>query len=206
LFYGVLFLLLTFAISKTDSIVQLVMVFIGVIEGPITAIFLIGVLTRKASDKVAMLGLTFGFVVTSWISFGKLFSGYHYPSLPLETSGCNFSNTSLVLLENKNSSCLELESCSTDFEKPVIGDTFFLYKITSFWIGPLACLFTISATFIILLLTGWKNNVIPADSKCLSPVTRYWFKQVEQDDSEHISSKNQEATHYVDLTEEEIKF
>ncbi|GFY58775.1 sodium-coupled monocarboxylate transporter 1 [Trichonephila inaurata madagascariensis] len=118
LFYGVLFLMLTFAISKTDSIVQLVMVFIGVIEGPITAIFLIGVLTRKASDKVAMLGLTFGFVVTSWISFGKLFSGYHYSSLPLETSGCNFSNSSVELLENKNLSCLELESCSTDLEEP----------------------------------------------------------------------------------------
>ncbi|GFT00356.1 hypothetical protein TNCV_2738981 [Trichonephila clavipes] len=156
--------------------------------------------------RVAMLGLTFGFVVTSWISFGKLFSGYHYSSLPLGTSGCIFPNSSVALLENKNSSCLELESCSTDFEKPVIGDTFFLYKISSFWIGPLACLFTICGTLILLLLTGWKNNVIPADSKCLSPITRHWFKQIRQDDSEqHKSSKNQDSTLYVDLAEEEIK-
>ncbi|GFT15392.1 sodium-coupled monocarboxylate transporter 1 [Nephila pilipes] len=203
LLYGIIFILMACALSKADSIIQLVMVFIGVAEGPITAVFLIGVLTRKGSDRVAMLSLLFGFGVASWIGFGGVLSGYRQSSLPLETSGCIIANTSMLLTENKNSSCLGFESCSsTNFEEPVINETFFLYKISSYWISSLGCLFTVCATFILVLITGWRNNVIPADSKCLSPISRYWLKQ---DVTKQRSSRNQEVTPTADVEEKESK-
>ncbi|GFT15386.1 putative sodium-dependent multivitamin transporter [Nephila pilipes] len=55
LLYGIVFICLTFVIFKANSIVNLVMVFIGIVEGPIIGVFLIGVLTRKASDKAKLI-------------------------------------------------------------------------------------------------------------------------------------------------------
>ncbi|GFT00299.1 sodium-coupled monocarboxylate transporter 2 [Trichonephila clavipes] len=52
LFYGVVCILLTYSIAGVDSIAQATSVFMSVTEGPVLAVFLIGVLTRKATDKV----------------------------------------------------------------------------------------------------------------------------------------------------------
>ncbi|GFT92210.1 sodium-coupled monocarboxylate transporter 2, partial [Nephila pilipes] len=51
LFYGIACILLTFTIANVDSIAQTTNVFIGITEGPVLAVFLIGILTRKSSDK-----------------------------------------------------------------------------------------------------------------------------------------------------------
>ncbi|GBO22190.1 Sodium-coupled monocarboxylate transporter 2 [Araneus ventricosus] len=52
LMYGVATIALTLAITNVDSLAQATIVFMSVAEGPVLAVFLVGVLTRKASDKV----------------------------------------------------------------------------------------------------------------------------------------------------------
>ncbi|KAF8796436.1 putative sodium-dependent multivitamin like protein [Argiope bruennichi] len=52
LFYGILCICVCFLISQFQSILQITHIFLSVVEGPTVAIFLIGVLTRKATDKV----------------------------------------------------------------------------------------------------------------------------------------------------------
>ncbi|GBO31442.1 hypothetical protein AVEN_236961-1, partial [Araneus ventricosus] len=56
-------------------------------------------------------------------------------------------------------------------------DPFILYKISFVWIAPIGLFLTLCATFLAILFTGsWRHNVIPANSKCLSPVTKLWIR------------------------------
>ncbi|KAF8796440.1 Sodium-coupled monocarboxylate transporter 1 like protein [Argiope bruennichi] len=164
--YGVIFISFSLSISKMDSMLAAGMLSNAIFEGPILAIFLIGVLTRKASDKVIVASIVIGSLITGWIGFNMLFSGYRSTPLPLEVSGCLHSNSSILMVGSLNSSCAEVENCLLEnVEKPYES-----------FIG------TISTTCIalsLILITGWNKTVIPHDSKCLSPVTRFWMNKKE---------------------------
>ncbi|CAL1267179.1 unnamed protein product [Larinioides sclopetarius] len=54
LVYGIIAIILTISITNVDSIAQATIVFLSVAEGPVLAVFLVGVLTRKSSDKRAI--------------------------------------------------------------------------------------------------------------------------------------------------------
>ncbi|GFY06255.1 uncharacterized protein TNCV_2680481 [Trichonephila clavipes] len=56
-------------------------------------------------------------------------------------------------------------------------DVFILNKIPYLWIRPLGFIIAFCCIFIAIFVTDWKTDVIPPDSKCLSPVTRFWTKK-----------------------------
>ncbi|KAF8796438.1 Sodium-dependent multivitamin transporter like protein [Argiope bruennichi] len=60
LVYGIAIIGITFTISNIDSIFQAETAFMSLAEGPVLTVFLIGVLTRKVSDKSATIGLLLG--------------------------------------------------------------------------------------------------------------------------------------------------
>ncbi|GFT00327.1 hypothetical protein TNCV_2738801 [Trichonephila clavipes] len=101
------------------------MVFLGIGDGPVFAVFLFAALTRKVSDKSATIGFILGTLFIGFIGFGIISGGYKYPSLPIETSG--YSN----------------------------------------------------------------RDVIPADSKCLSPVASYWIKNTLYEKNEQQNETNE---------------
>lgn len=51
-FYGIICIGLTFAVSKVDSIVIISNTFLSIMEGPILAVYFVAVLSRKGSEKV----------------------------------------------------------------------------------------------------------------------------------------------------------
>ncbi|XP_055947003.1 sodium-coupled monocarboxylate transporter 1-like [Argiope bruennichi] len=164
--YGVIFISFSLSISKMDSMLAAGMLSNAIFEGPILAIFLIGVLTRKASDKVIVASIVIGSLITGWIGFNILFSGYRSTPLPLEVSGCLHSNSSILMVGSLNSSCAEVGSCLLEkVEKPYES-----------FIGILT---TTCIALSLILITGWNKTVIPHDSKCLSPVTRFWMNKKE---------------------------
>ncbi|GBN09693.1 Sodium-coupled monocarboxylate transporter 2 [Araneus ventricosus] len=86
--YGAICICIALSLTKISSISQVGMLFQNTFEGPILAIFTIGVLTRKGFGKSVLYGLLPGFSLTQWIGFSSLFSGYNEPPLPLDTSMC----------------------------------------------------------------------------------------------------------------------
>ncbi|CAL1295748.1 unnamed protein product [Larinioides sclopetarius] len=177
--FGMLCVCFAFAISKVDSLVAVNNALIGITEGPMLAIYLIGILTRKGSQRCILFGLIVGFALTGWIGYGIVFSGYRSPSLPVESSGCASALNSTSIFQNSTAACIGIEQCATTI-KPVIparNDPFILYKISFVWIAPIGLFFTLSAILLAILFTGsWRHNVIPANSKCLSPVTKLWIR------------------------------
>ncbi|GBO18627.1 Sodium-coupled monocarboxylate transporter 1, partial [Araneus ventricosus] len=117
--YGAIFIGLSLAMSKVDSMLASAMVSHALFEGPIVAIFLIGVLSRKATDKVIVTSLIIGVIITGWTGFNMLFSGYRSSPLPLEASGCLNSNASVIIASSLNTSCTAVKSCLIEnVEKP----------------------------------------------------------------------------------------
>ncbi|GFT00337.1 putative sodium-dependent multivitamin transporter [Trichonephila clavipes] len=185
LFYGTLCVLLCFIISKAKSILQVALIFLSVVEGPTTAVFLVGVLTRKASDKCVMFGLTVGFAVSSWIGFGTLLNGPRHPILPLESTGCSNNTDIRNYSTNATLECINFGKCLIQQQEDSFSEIFVLYKLSFLWIPTFGCILTIIIIFAFHLITGWNDDVIPSDSKCLSPIVRYWMKR----SSEFIDEK-----------------
>ncbi|GBM57942.1 Sodium-coupled monocarboxylate transporter 2 [Araneus ventricosus] len=117
--FGMLCVCFAFAVSKVDSLVAVNNALIGITEGPMLAIFLVGILTRKGSQRCILFGLIVGFALTGWIGYGIVFSGYRSPSLPIESSGCELSLNSSSIFQNLTTACEGLEQCAATI-KPVI--------------------------------------------------------------------------------------
>ncbi|XP_055948477.1 putative sodium-dependent multivitamin transporter [Argiope bruennichi] len=177
--FGILCICFAFAVAKVDSLVAVNNALIGITEGPMLAIYLVGILSRKGTQKCILFGLIVGFSMTGWIGYGIVFSGYHSPSLPVDSSGCSSLNSTSIF-QNVTSACDGLEQCAAEVTPviPAKNDPFILYKISFMWIAPIGLFFTLCAVFFAILVTGsWRYNVIPANSKCLSPITKLWIRR-----------------------------
>ncbi|GFY47639.1 sodium-coupled monocarboxylate transporter 1, partial [Trichonephila inaurata madagascariensis] len=176
--YGIICIFFSFIISKVGSLLAVNNTVLAIVEGPVFAIFCIAVLTRKGSEKSILFGLLFGVVITAWIGCGIQISGYNYPPLPLDASGCPNSANATDFLQNSMVACNNLTQCLSTSLPTIKSEPFFLYKISYIWLAPLGFVATLCASLIAILITGWDHDVIPANSKCLSPVTRFWMKEV----------------------------
>ncbi|KAG8176369.1 hypothetical protein JTE90_018944 [Oedothorax gibbosus] len=189
LFYGLLCIGVTFIISKTHSILQTVGTFSSFNEGPVLAIFFIGVLTRKASDKAAFVGLLVGVCIVGWVGLGAMYGGFRYPTLPLETSGCPALQNGTAILSSNSAVYIEKLLAKNN-------EVFPLYKISFIWIPALGFLCTVLSVFIASLFFDRNKNVIPSDSICLSPVVRWWMKsspkEETNDNIKEMETKNTE--------------
>nr|XP_042911177.1 putative sodium-dependent multivitamin transporter [Parasteatoda tepidariorum] len=171
---------LSFCFLEVRSLVQLMNVFISSLEGPVLAVFLTGVLTRKGDDKSVSVALVVGYSLMTWLGFGAIHSKYLEPSLPLTTDMCplvNVTNTEM----NGTITLLQTPKLTTD--------TFILYKISYMWICFIGYVLTQILICFAIVVTGWKNNVIPENSVCLSPVTRFWMKKKFLNESKEIKNE-----------------
>ncbi|XP_042898248.1 putative sodium-dependent multivitamin transporter isoform X1 [Parasteatoda tepidariorum] len=197
--YGCASIGLSFCFLEVRSLVQLLNVMLNSLEGPMLAVFLTGVLTRKGGDKSISFSLIVGYIVMTWIGFGSLNSKYVQPPLPLSIDMCPSRNvssqTDIAFLE-----CTTTGNCTSSISqtaKPT-EDTFYLYKISFLWYCFIGFVLTQAVIFITILATGWRKNVIPEDSLCLSPVTRIWNKP-KTPNLNDVNKENEKDENY-DLT------
>ncbi|GFQ81306.1 sodium-coupled monocarboxylate transporter 1 [Trichonephila clavata] len=173
--YGIICICLTFVISRVDSLVAINNTLLSVVEGPVFAVFCIAVLSRKGSEKCILFGLLSGVLITAWVGCGIQISGYYYPALLLDASGCPKPVNGTDFFQNLNA-CNNLTQCLSTSLPSIKNEPFFLYKISFLWLPSLGFFTTLCAVFIAVILTGWRHNAIPVTSECLSPVTRFWIK------------------------------
>ncbi|GIX94654.1 putative sodium-dependent multivitamin transporter [Caerostris darwini] len=186
---GIICISLTFLTSKVDSLVAVNSTVLSLMEGPMLAVFLVAVLTRKGSEKCVLFGLLLGVAFTTWIGSGIVLSGYHTPHLPLG-SDCPSLHNSSDAFNNSMNLCADNQLCTTAVPPPTksSSEIFFLYKVSFIWLPVIGCSATLCFIFAAIFATGWSHNAIPADSKCLSPVSRFWIK------SENLESQLRELS------------
>ncbi|GFT28408.1 sodium-dependent multivitamin transporter [Nephila pilipes] len=155
--YGLICICLAFALLNTSSIKQVANLVNSIIDGPVAAIFTLGVLTTKCSGKNVLFGLLAGVAVTSWIGYGTLFSGYVQSSLPMNTSMCATSFNSSYTTSYTTSTYYFISnnvSSTTSSTLDSQSDIFLLYKVSYYWIRPLGFITTLCFAILAFFLTG----------------------------------------------------
>ncbi|GFT15379.1 sodium-coupled monocarboxylate transporter 1 [Nephila pilipes] len=180
--YGLVCIGVTFTLLNASSISQVGYLLNSSLEGPTTAVFAIGVLTRKGFGKSVLFGLLSGYAITCWIGYSSLLSGYHEAPLPLNNSMCPSSLNITYDFPVTSPTCLAVNNCSSAVTSYIDSnrDIFTMNKVSYLWIRPLGFIITVCCIFISIFVTGWKTDAIPLDSKCLSPVTRLWMKKTKE--------------------------
>ncbi|GFQ96138.1 putative sodium-dependent multivitamin transporter [Trichonephila clavata] len=159
--YGFICICLAFALLHTSSIKQVSNLVNSTVDGPVAAIFTLGILTTKCSGKNVLFGLLAGVAVTSWIGYGTLFSGYIQASLPMNTSKCATSFNFTETVSYTIPTYLGFENISSSTSSMLVSqsDIFILYKVSYYWIRPIGFITTIFFTFLAVCLTGWKAKI-----------------------------------------------
>ncbi|XP_071040030.1 putative sodium-dependent multivitamin transporter [Parasteatoda tepidariorum] len=174
--YGGICIGLSFIFQQASSIHHLTQVFVVLPQGIVCGVFLFGVLTRKASDKCISVAAIMTYIIMAWIALSSLHVGYIQSTLPLSDSMCSSSQNETMFENSTMVECLNSTNCSSVSPISTIGeDSFVLYKMSFMWYAFLGFLLTIVFTSFAVLITGWKKSMIPANSKCLSPVARLWI-------------------------------
>ncbi|GFY06252.1 sodium-dependent multivitamin transporter [Trichonephila clavipes] len=111
--YGFICIGVTFTLLNSSSISQVGYVLNSSLEGPTTAVFAIGVLTRKGFGKKVLFGLLVGCAITCWIGYSSLLSGYQETPLSQNNSMCtstlNITYDSLSI----SPACHTINNCSS---------------------------------------------------------------------------------------------
>jgi sodium-coupled monocarboxylate transporter 8/12 len=76
--YGALVMVLAFLVQRLGTLLEATNKVIGLIGGPLIGLFLLGVLSRRATARGAMIGWIGGLVLTLWICFGTRVSFLWY--------------------------------------------------------------------------------------------------------------------------------
>ncbi|GFS81742.1 uncharacterized protein NPIL_587301, partial [Nephila pilipes] len=102
-----------------------------------------------------LFGLLVGVVVTAWIGCGIQISGYNYPPLPLDVSGCPKSVNASDFLLNSTAACNSLGQCMSTSAPLNLSDNepFILYKISFVWLSTIGFFATLCAVFIAIIIT-----------------------------------------------------
>ena len=104
LIYGLLGMAMTFLISRlSGSVTNIFQGFMGCLDGPTTAIFLLSIFFRRGTSKGVFIGAVCGMCVSFWLIIGKTFS--ELPADPKLPSGpvdnCSMYTNSTFLSAEK---------------------------------------------------------------------------------------------------------
>ncbi|XP_053376482.1 sodium-coupled monocarboxylate transporter 1-like [Mercenaria mercenaria] len=162
LLYGLVAMGLAFAISQIPGSVSAIFAsFMGCMDGPVCAIFVLSAMFRRATTKGVFLGAVCGMVASFWINMGSLFSGL--PSYPYLLSGptdqCymyegkqskNISILHMHAMENVTNTRLSIVNVSTTMS--AADDT------SSDSMSPLAKIY--STSYIMFSFIGFMTSLI----------------------------------------------
>lgn len=146
LLYGLLCIGLAFAAQNLGGVLQASLTIFGVVGGPLFGLFMLGMLTTRANQKGALIGLTLGFIFSFWIGFGQ--PKPPPPVLEFSTDSCpvdkGFSRVHDILMRTAQ---------DTDY--------FWLYRLSYMWYSAIGFLVTFVCGYFaswILAALKWDLN------------------------------------------------
>ncbi|XP_068128905.1 sodium-coupled monocarboxylate transporter 1 [Hyperolius riggenbachi] len=160
LLYGAVCIAMAGLASLMGGLLQAALSIFGMVGGPLLGLFSLGILFPFANSLGAVVGLTFGFVISLWVGIGSQI----YPPLPvsslpkpLSTHGCNFSTmdtnwTTTTVLPTMTSLLSEVG------DRPDLADNW--YSLSYLYFSTIGTIIAIIVGIIVSLATGGlKQNV-----------------------------------------------
>jgi Na+/proline symporter len=156
--YGILIIVLSFGFAQIHTS-QLIMASVSVLAatgGPLLGVFTLGMMSRKATNKGALVGLAAGLFLTSWITIGaEIFPNPDWKQLSSSTSKCS-TNASLIA----SHSCAVNAASVPDYDRARK-----LYGISFMWYGLIGFLATYFIGYLMSLVLPERK--MPVDKNLL---------------------------------------
>lgn len=131
----------------------------GVFGGPLSGVFFLGLFSKRANTKGALVGLLTAILFVAWIAIGNKLTATPANKLPLSVAGCSLRNDTVVEEQWLVSSIFESTAFNASCNVPLanLDETnpkyvFPLYKISFAWYLPMGFSSTIVVGFLISLL------------------------------------------------------
>ncbi|GIX67607.1 putative sodium-dependent multivitamin transporter [Caerostris darwini] len=180
LFYGFLCIMLTFLVATLGNLVQASLTVFGMLGGPVLSIFLLGMLTTRANEKGAVVGLLAAIGIAAWISFGASANAPPPAHLPVSLEGCPANASQLSPLLNGTSSLVARPSLLNETTFPGTEESyeniFPLYTLSYMWFAPIGLMVGLvvgyAASVLINLIAGETQDV---PEELLSPLIKYFM-------------------------------
>ncbi|XP_015913585.1 putative sodium-dependent multivitamin transporter [Parasteatoda tepidariorum] len=184
MFFGVLCIALTFLVATFGSIIQASFIVFAILGGPVLGTFLLGMLTTRANEKGAVVGLLVSIAVASWISFSTSYHGPQPKILPVSVAKCPVLNISIadqlfLLNDTVLSSAKDIDKYEIPVEPKLVQssdeDIFPLYRISYMWFAPIGFIFSFVIGYVTSILINMKTGKTKYVSPdLLSPAVK-WF-------------------------------
>lgn len=222
LFYGFVAMGLAFAISQIPGSVTAVFAsFMGCMDGPICAVFVLSAMFRRANTKGILIGLISGMTLSLWINFGSQFSDMpSYPYLPSgptdqcyiyeEEANENVTYVNRYMAEN-------ITNITVTFASTNISTTLAESEASSESLSPLQKMYSISYImfsfigFITSMIVGSLVSLITSSSdkvneKCLFSFRKHFIEELfgkKSDKGDDDAVENiEEVTKFMDKDDE----
>lgn len=135
--------------QSVGGVMKAVFSMVGMVGGPILALFTIGMLVPWANAWGAIAGFGTAILLTGWAALGGMLTKPDIPTAPMTTAGCNVSATVLPLNDTLTSGALA-------------SDPFPLYTLSPLWYACWSCVIMMIIGPIVSLIFGsQKENVDP---------------------------------------------
>lgn len=157
--YGLLCIGLAFAAQSLGGVLQASLTIFGVVGGPLLGFFMLGMLTTRANQKGAMVGLTIGFMISFWIGFGQ-------PKPPSPVLGFSIDQCPVQKGFSRMQDILMQRAQQTDY--------FWLYRLSYMWYSAIgfvvtfACGYFVSWLLAVLKLDNNDNLYLDKSRTCIN--------------------------------------
>ncbi|KAF2354964.1 Sodium/solute symporter [Trinorchestia longiramus] len=178
---GAIIIGMAFLASIMGGLIQASYTVVGVMSGPILAVYLLGLAVPFCNKQGAISGLISGYAVSVWIALGSfLRNTAPLELLPSSTAGCPANWTVTRVLELANTSDTLMQASSSGFDALYsISYTFYPF------IGFTACL---TVGIVVSLVVGYQDPKLLGPELVLLSVRRFVQKVEEDSCSVHVIS------------------
>ncbi|XP_022102623.1 sodium-coupled monocarboxylate transporter 1-like [Acanthaster planci] len=142
LFFGALNIGTVLLVSAFGELLPALIGIIGVTNGPVCAVFILGFFFRRANAKGTLVGFITGIAVGFWLFIGSVFYQPPIPSLSLSTEDCPdvMTNTSVIV----TTMTMDFVNVTAAVSLPQASSSSIveLYKVSRIWY-PTICILTV---------------------------------------------------------------
>ncbi|XP_071807300.1 sodium-coupled monocarboxylate transporter 1-like [Asterias amurensis] len=139
LVFGALNIATAMLVGQLGNILPAIIGLVGITNGPVCAVFILGFFFRRANSKGTLVGFLVGAAVGIWLFVGSLFYQPLPMSLPLSTEGCEDYEFAADGASISSMMTTMMAMASTIVEPPARPFIIELYNVSRLWY-PMVCM------------------------------------------------------------------
>ncbi len=207
LVFGALNIATTMLVGQLGNILPAIIGLVGITNGPVCAVFILGFFCRRANSKGTLVGFVVGTAVGIWLFVGSLFYQPPPDSLPLSTDGCEYYQSAVDEASNSSvmTTMMSMATNATTTAQPTARPFMIeLYNLSRLWY-PMVCMILV---VVVGLVASLIFEAVYGEEDVDSTLLWNWrksccccLKTSQTDDQKSLFSRNSDIITVHEVTE-----